>query len=361
MSNLALTRYDSMRQAIVEAHSIDDVKEIRDKAEALRQYAKQAGESLENQNMIAEIKLRAERRAGELIGEMPKNTGGWSEKNLRSHDDTARSVPTLSDLGITKMQSSRWQSIASLPEEVFEAEIVEAKAKAMELTSSGMLKVAKDIKQQHQREQKRMAAVSLPPKVYNVIYADPPWQYSNTGVHGAANHHYGTMSIEQLECLLEKIGLNVAKDAVLFLWITNPLMAEAFHLIERWGFSYKSNMVWIKTDLQKPGSGFYVRGRHELLFICTRGNFTPLVDVSPPIGSVVESPIQEHSRKPEIFYDIIERLYPECNYIELFARSQRNGWEGWGNELGKFADEEDKSQRCEIEPQICSEQVSTSL
>lgn len=101
----------------------------------LRQYAKQAGESLENQNMIAEIKLRAERRAGELIKEMPKATGAMGNPNgqgapiVRSHDETAQ-PPTLNDLGITKSQSSRWQSIASVPEEVFEAEIIEVLAPA---------------------------------------------------------------------------------------------------------------------------------------------------------------------------------------------------------------------------------------
>lgn len=177
----------------------------------------------------------------------------------------------------------------------------------------------------------------LPDKVFNVIYADPPWEYSNTGVHGAANHHYPTMPLCDLECLPEKIGMRVADNAVLFMWITNPLMAEAFHLMDHWGFTYKTNIVWVKTDLQKPGSGFYVRGRHELLFIATRGAFTPLdQNIAPPIGSVVESPVREHSRKPEVFYEIIERLYPQCRYIELFARSERPDWESWGNEVGKF-------------------------
>jgi N6-adenosine-specific RNA methylase IME4 len=182
------------------------------------------------------------------------------------------------------------------------------------------------------------AAATLPQKEYNVIYVDPPWEYSNTGVHGAAAHHYNTMSIDELRELPHKTNLKIANNAVMFMWITNPLMAEAFSLIEDWGFTYKTNMVWIKTELKKPGSGFYVRGRHELLFICTRGSFTPIDEnISPPIGSVIEAPIQEHSRKPEEFYKIIERLYPDCSYIELFARSKRDGWDTWGNETDKFS------------------------
>lgn len=159
MSDIAITRYDQMRSALVQAHSIDDVKEIRGKAEALRQYAKQAGESLENQNMIAEIKLRAERRAGELLREMPKQDGGDAMR-ARSHHVTEVVIPpSLDDLGITKMQSSRWQSIASLPEAVFEAEIIEAKAQNMELTSAGMLKVAQEMRREAVREQRQAARV----------------------------------------------------------------------------------------------------------------------------------------------------------------------------------------------------------
>jgi N6-adenosine-specific RNA methylase IME4 len=75
-----------------------------------------------------------------------------------------------------------------------------------------------------------------------------------------------------------------------------------------------------------------VRGRHELLFICTRGSFTP-INTSQVIPSVLEAPLQEHSRKPEQIYNIIETLYPRCKYIELFARRAREGWESYGNEL----------------------------
>jgi N6-adenosine-specific RNA methylase IME4 len=192
------------------------------------------------------------------------------------------------------------------------------------------------IRQIHQQERRQAAQqlVMAPQKIYNVIYADPPWEYRNTGVHGAASHHYHTMSLADLRMLPNTLGLNIADNAVLFLWITNPLIAEAFDVVESWGFTYKTNMVWTKTDLVKPGAGFYIRGRHELLFICTRGSFTPLnPNVSPPIGSVVVEPVREHSRKPDRFYEIIESLYPGCRYLELFARRSRPGWDAWGDEI----------------------------
>jgi hypothetical protein len=127
----ALVRFEAAKRALAEARTIDEVKQIRDKAEALRLYVKQQGDSLEMQNDIAEIKLRAERRAGELLAEMGENEqrqrrGG--DRKSKLHDETLIEPPTLSDLGITKSQSSRWQQEAKVPEETFEQYVAETKA-----------------------------------------------------------------------------------------------------------------------------------------------------------------------------------------------------------------------------------------
>jgi DNA (cytosine-5)-methyltransferase 1 len=128
------------RRALAEARSIDEVKDIRDQAEAIRLYLRQRDESLEAQNEAAEIKIRAERRAGELLREMPKHPPGPD----RSHDVT--DLPSrLCDLGIGKMQSSRWQRIASLPEETFQSHIEETRAAGKELTTSGVLAKVREI------------------------------------------------------------------------------------------------------------------------------------------------------------------------------------------------------------------------
>ncbi len=139
----SLVQYNAMRAAIVKAHRVDEVKDIRDRAEALRQYAKQSGEGIEQINMVTEIKLRAERRAGELLGDMEKAPGG---QPYQSHDVTGRSdIPTLNDLGISRMQSSRWQSIAAIPEPVFENHIASVKADGEELTTASALRLATGI------------------------------------------------------------------------------------------------------------------------------------------------------------------------------------------------------------------------
>jgi len=180
-------------------------------------------------------------------------------------------------------------------------------------------------------------AQNAPAGVFNVILADPPWQYANTiEKWGPAQMHYPTMSIEEICGLLDKISLKVDDNAVLFLWTTNAMLEDAFKVVRAWGFQYKTNIVWVKSELKRPGAGWYVRGRHELLLICTKGAFTPLNEnITPPIGSVITDQVGEHSEKPERIYEIIESLYPKCRYIELFARSHRGEWSVYGNEANE--------------------------
>lgn len=135
-----LVKYNAARTALAEAHAIDEVKDIRDKAEAMAAYARQAKDT----DMIAwvtEIKVRAERRAGQLLAEMPKNTGA---KGSVSTGSTIRPVmdksPTLSDMGISKDQSSRWQKLAAVTEEKFEQAVSAAKEIAGEVTTAAMLR-----------------------------------------------------------------------------------------------------------------------------------------------------------------------------------------------------------------------------
>lgn len=151
---MMLVKFEAVKRALAEARSIDEVKQIRDKAETLRLCVKQQGGGLEMQNDMAEIKLWAERQAGELLREMEKAKGaaevGWK---TRSHD-----VTTLTDWGISKMQSHRWQLEAEVPPEVFERHVAETKAKKEELTSVGLRKLAKKLN----REAERQATASNP-------------------------------------------------------------------------------------------------------------------------------------------------------------------------------------------------------
>ena len=175
-------------------------------------------------------------------------------------------------------------------------------------------------------ESKNKIILPLPEGKFQVLLADPPWQYRNTGVEGAVDKQYSTLSVEEL-CKMPIKDLTT-DDAVLFLWITNPILKEGLPIMEAWGFEYKTNFVWIKEN-KNTGIGFYVRGIHELLLIGIKGSFLP----SYTSLSVINAKAKEHSRKPEI-YDLIEKMYPVQRYLELFARNKepRERWTFWGDE-----------------------------
>jgi len=180
------------------------------------------------------------------------------------------------------------------------------------------------------RRQKHIDPPSLPEGTFDVIYADPPWKYY-LPLRGAPDAHYKTMSAEEI-CNLEVEGVSIhekiADDAILFLWTTNPQLKIAFKVLEAWGFTYVTNMVWVKD---KWGTGYYVRGQHELLLIAKKGKIPPPIEEVRP-SSVLHAPVRKHSMKPDEIYGIIETMYPNRRYLELFARKGHKGWVSWGLE-----------------------------
>lgn len=170
-------------------------------------------------------------------------------------------------------------------------------------------------------------AVALPTAKYRVIYADPPWKYGDqlTEDYGPVKFHYPAMTITEL-CALPVREMSES-DAVLFLWVTSPLLFECLPMIEAWGFKYKTSFVWDKV---KHNMGHYNSVRHEFLLICTRGSCTP--DAKKLHDSVQSIERTTHSTKPEQFREIIEELYPHGKRLELFARKETAGWDTYGNQ-----------------------------
>lgn len=164
-----------------------------------------------------------------------------------------------------------------------------------------------------------------------VLYADPPWRYENPPMGGSnrsIENHYPTMDLEEI-CALPAGDL-AHENAMLFMWATSPKLAECMQVLDAWGFTHRTTMVWIKD---KIGMGYHARERHEILIIAKRGELPPPAPDCRP-DSVVEAPRLEHSAKPTIFYDIIDKMYPDVRKVELFGRApeDREGWVAWGNQ-----------------------------
>jgi N6-adenosine-specific RNA methylase IME4 len=167
-----------------------------------------------------------------------------------------------------------------------------------------------------------------------VLYADPPWRYENPPMGGgnrSIENHYPTMELDEI-CALP-VGDIAHENSVLFMWATSPKRAECHEVLKAWGFNYRTDMVWVKDRI---GMGYHVRERHEALMIAKRGELPPPATDARP-DSVIEAPRLEHSAKPPVFYEIIDKMYPGVRKLELFGRNVRDGWTAWGNQIGSVS------------------------
>lgn len=171
---------------------------------------------------------------------------------------------------------------------------------------------------------------------YNLIYADPPWQFrtwSKKGVGRCAENHYPTMPIEDI-CALPVADL-ADKDCALFLWATLPTLPEAFKVIEAWGFSYKTAaFVWVKrnkvADSWYYGMGYWTRANAEICLLATKGKIRR---ESNRVHQIIDARLEAHSKKPDEVRDKIVELMGDLPRIELFAREKTDGWDVFGNEV----------------------------
>ena len=337
-----LTNYDAAIKALTLAHRIDEVKHIRDEYVAMQVYARQAKDS-RLIDRATDIRIRAEIRAGELLARREKakrgpNKKGKPQKSQRGTSD----VQTLSELKISKMQSSRWQKLAALPVEEQEAKISRAKKIAHAVTE-GDRKILQAAKAEDQEKKRRhreakvkelaaatvAASKALGHKVYGVLYADPPWRFEvydvDSGSDRNADNHYPTM----LTADIAAIKVPAAKDAVLFLWATSAMLPDALSVMQAWGFTYKASCIWNKD---KTGKGYWFRTKHELLLVGVRGKI-PAPSPGTQWDSVIDAPRGKHSEKPIVFAGMIEQLFPNLPKLEMFAREARPEWDVWGNEV----------------------------
>jgi N6-adenosine-specific RNA methylase IME4 len=173
-----------------------------------------------------------------------------------------------------------------------------------------------------------------PPRAgnYQVIYADPPWAFETYSVRGKGRGpeaHYDCMTLSEIASL--PVSNWAAATSVLYLWCTVPHLESALKVLATWGFSYKSNFVWVK---EKIGTGYWCRNRHELLLIGSRGTrICPRFRGISPVDSIIQGQQRAHSQKPDGARQVIERYHPNANRLEMFAREKIRGWDSWGLEV----------------------------
>jgi len=188
-------------------------------------------------------------------------------------------------------------------------------------------------------------------KKYQIIYADPPWDYKNkrkgivNGNRSLTNKNgvtpYKTMTLDEIKKLPVRDLCD--SNCALFLWTTMPYLEKSFEVIKSWGFEYKNvGFVWLKTyTAKKPkslefymkstyGINYYTKLNIEICLLAIRGKMTP---ISHNVSAQIIAPREKHSKKPDIVAEEIVKLFGDVSRIELFARDVKNGWDVWGNEV----------------------------
>jgi N6-adenosine-specific RNA methylase IME4 len=322
-----VTKLREAERALQFVTTIHQAKIVADVAAAQELFAHRQRLGDEIENYAHQIKTYALAKLGELLAAMPKAKGGQPyQGRARSTGSTVVPVGTLAELGLDKKTSAIAQQLAALPAPVRES------IAAREVTMAEAFRQVKATTRRSDRiatiqEAARGNTALRTADRYPIVYADPPWRYEHVKTESRAiENQYPTMSLDEI-CALP-VGDMTTEDAVLFLWATSPKLSESMRVVESWGFTYRTCAVWVKDQI---GMGYYFRQRHEMLLVATKGS-PPVPEPADRPDSVIESPREEHSRKPDAFYLAIERMYPSLPKIELFARGARKGWARWGNQ-----------------------------
>ncbi|MFN8155758.1 MAG: MT-A70 family methyltransferase [Bacteroidia bacterium] len=176
---------------------------------------------------------------------------------------------------------------------------------------------------------------------FYTILADPPWRFQNRTGKMAPEHkrlnRYPTLSLEEIKAIPVKDV--IGEKAHLYLWVPNALLLEGIEVLQAWGFEYKSNLVWHKVRKDGGpdgrGVGFYFRNTTELILFGTKGKNVRTLTPGRSQVNIIRTMKQEHSRKPDEVYELIEKCSPGKR-LELFARSTRKGWKTFGNQAEEY-------------------------
>ena len=325
--------FASARTALAEARTTVEAKDVHDRAEGLRAYARLAGDrSLEIE--AAEIRIRAARRLGGLLAETPRNSGELRRGEIPAVPQRhSGEIKNLAELGVTRKLSAYAQVLAALSESDFQAVMTSWRSKIVGSAERVTTTVVREL-DRRKRDESLGDPPPLPQAQYRVIYADPPWDFRGGRGRGAHNH-YPTMRDSEIERLPVR-DLAAIDGAALFLWCPCAHVDTAIEVMTAWGFVFRTVVfVWQKRtardERDRLGMGFWSRIQTEFVLLGTRGRVARL-DTGTRVEQIVRSPVGAHSAKPAEVYERIEALL-NGPYIELFARGDaRPGWDTWGLE-----------------------------
>ncbi len=294
--------------------------------------------------ILKEIGMKKKAESGNLGGRGNKNLLSIMDKRfLKENHNTRNEI--ANDLGWSQVKVARADVVRkhidqtnneALREKLRNNEVSINQA-YQEVKRKNKLQEVKAKEEQHKEKLQLESSFDIDiyntDKKFNIIYADPAWSYWSGGQKNQSLH-YPTMSIDQI-CQLP-IDQIADDNAILFLWVTYPILQESFKVIESWGFQYSTcGFCWVKTNKNSGtpffGNGAWTRANSELCLIAKKGSITR---INASISQVLQDPIQEHSRKPYRVRKLITDLVGELPRIELFSRRTENdGWYNWGNKI----------------------------
>jgi N6-adenosine-specific RNA methylase IME4 len=332
---------EEAKQYVAEATTIDDVKKLLDAAEAARWYQRKVDLTGDITLDAGIINVYARQRMGQVLNkiELAKGAPGnqYTGKRRPVRFQTATGPFYLDDLTITKSDSSKAKQIASLPGAIVDKYVKDCVESRQQPTPAGLLRLVKQkaandtvLPESHSsarfvRDLRELVAKG---RRFPTIYADPPWKYDNQGTRAATDQHYPTMTVEQIAA--EPVAQLAADRCHLHMWTTTSFVPAALSIIPRWGFEYKSMLIWVKPSL---GIGNYWRVSHEILLFASTRN-APFRDHGQ--RSWIELDRQGHSEKPEEIRTLIEKV-SEGPYLEMYSRvlPKNAAWTVHGNQLLK--------------------------
>jgi N6-adenosine-specific RNA methylase IME4 len=351
-----LRKVAGLRRALAKAEAPEEALNVGAGAAGIEEMMRKSGfYRTEEIRPVRELFLDSRWMLGRMLRKVMRGTAGRPKKGNKDRADP-NFGDELARLNLNKARAIEAQRIGTLPEPEKAKTYRQAETQDVLPTIELLIDVARPYWFQVSRKDKHrniadkarndQAPDSFGP--FPLIYADPPWKfdvYSEKGLDRTPDQHYPTLSDEQIiafEICGKRMDQVAAADAALLLWCTSSNIERALAVMSGWGFTYKSQAVWVKLGMDgKPisGLGLVFRNMHEVLLYGTRGNM-PGPQYQPP--SVFMYPRARHSAKPPEIRTEIERMYPDFDAdtrLELFARETVPGWTSYGFEANRDAAE----------------------